>query len=69
MMKELGSGHIVDISSVAGRKTHPTLGPYSGTQLAMNAIFEALRQELIEGDVRVMFVELGLPRSTCLLHH
>ena len=59
VMKEQGSGHVVNISSVAGRKTRPGVGVYSGTKFAVNAISEALRQELVEDNVRVTVVEPG----------
>ncbi len=59
VMKEQGSGHVVNISSVAGRKTRPGVGVYSGTKFAVNAISEALRQELIEDNVRVTMIEPG----------
>ena len=58
-MKEGGSGHIINISSVAGRETGPTQGVYSGTKYAVNAISEALRQELLEDNIRVTMVEPG----------
>jgi NADP-dependent 3-hydroxy acid dehydrogenase YdfG len=58
-MKRQGSGHIVNISSVAGRKTRPTGGVYSGTKFAVNAISEALRQELLEDGIRITIVEPG----------
>ena len=58
-MKEQGSGHIVNVSSVAGRKTRPTGGVYSGTKFAVNAISEALRQELLEDGIRITIVEPG----------
>jgi len=58
-MKRRGSGHIVNISSVAGRKTRPTVGVYSGTKFAVNAISEALRQELLEDGIRITMVEPG----------
>lgn len=59
VMKEQGSGHLINISSVAGRKTRPTVGVYSGTKFAVNAISEALRQELLEDGIRVTMVEPG----------
>lgn len=59
VMKEQGSGHIVNISSVAGRRTRPGLGVYSGTKYAVNAISEALRGELAADGVRVTVVEPG----------
>jgi NADP-dependent 3-hydroxy acid dehydrogenase YdfG len=58
-MKRQGSGHIVNISSVAGRKTRSTVGVYSGTKFAVNAISEALRQELLEDGIRITMVEPG----------
>ena len=58
-MKRQGSGHIVNVSSVAGRKTRPTGGVYSGTKFAVNAISEALRQELLEDGIRITIVEPG----------
>lgn len=60
VMKEQGSGHLVNVSSVAGRKvTRSSNGVYSGTKFAVNAISEGLRQELIEDNIRVTIVEPG----------
>ncbi|MBA2510430.1 MAG: SDR family NAD(P)-dependent oxidoreductase [Rubrobacteraceae bacterium] len=59
-MKEQGSGHLVNISSVAGRKvTRDSSGVYAGTKFAVNAISEGLRQELLEDNIRVTIVEPG----------
>ena len=58
-MKEQGSGHIVNISSLASRGTRPALGVYSGTKYAVNAISESLRQELLDYNIRVTMVEPG----------
>lgn len=60
VMKEQGSGHLVNISSLASRGTRPALGVYSGTKMAVNGISEALRQELLEDDIRVTMVEPGV---------
>jgi len=59
VMKEQGSGHLINISSLAGRASRAMLGVYSGTKFAVNAISEALRQELQEYNVRVTMVEPG----------
>ena len=40
-----GSGHFINVSSVAGHTVRPTLGVYSGTKYAVRAISEGLRQE------------------------
>ena len=59
-MKERGSGHLVNVSSVAGRKvTRDSSGVYAGTKFAVNAISEGLRQELLEDGIRVTIVEPG----------
>ncbi len=68
VMKEQGSGHLVNISSVAGRKAGPLRGAYSGTKFAVNAISEALRQELIEDNVRVTVVEPGAVETELTSH-
>jgi NADP-dependent 3-hydroxy acid dehydrogenase YdfG len=60
VMKRQGSGHIVNISSVAGRKvTRDTSGVYAGTKHAVGAISEGLRMELLEHNIRVTVVEPG----------
>jgi NADP-dependent 3-hydroxy acid dehydrogenase YdfG len=59
-MKEQGSGHLVNISSVAGRKvTRDSSGVYAGTKHAVNAISEGLRQELLGDNIRVSIVGPG----------
>ena len=60
VMKEQGSGHLVNVSSVAGRKvTRDSSGVYAGTKFAVNAISEGLRQELLEDNIRVTIIEPG----------
>ena len=56
-MKEQGAGHLVNVSSVAGRKSGLFRGAYSGTKLAVNAISKALWVELLEDNIRVAMVE------------
>ncbi|MDP8901501.1 MAG: SDR family NAD(P)-dependent oxidoreductase [Actinomycetota bacterium] len=59
-MKRQGGGHLVNVSSVAGRKvTRDSSGVYAGTKFAVGAISEGLRQELIEDNIRVTIVEPG----------
>ena len=67
-MRRRGGGHVVNISSVAGRKTRPGSGVYSGTKFAVNAISEALRQELIEDKIRVTMVEPGAVETELATH-
>ena len=68
VMKRQGSGHLVNISSVAGRKVRATGGVYSGTKWAVNAISEALRMELLEEGIRVTIVEPGAVRTELAEH-
>ena len=59
-MKRQGGGHLVNISSVAGRKvTRDASGVYAGSKFAVGAISEGLRQELLEDNIRVTIVEPG----------
>ncbi len=59
-MKRQGGGHLVNVSSVAGRKvTRDSSGVYAGTKFAVGAISEGLRQELLEDNIRVTIVEPG----------
>ena len=63
VMKEQGSGHLMNISSLASRGTRPGLGVYSGTKMAVNGISESLRQELLEDNIRVTMVEPGVVQT------
>lgn len=59
LFERQGSGHIVNISSVAGLKVFSPGGTvYSGTKFAVRAISEGLRHELA-GKVRVTSIEPG----------
>lgn len=60
VMLKQGSGHIVNISSVAGRKVLPGGAVYSATKFAVCALSEGLRQELSPATgIRVTVVEPG----------
>jgi NADP-dependent 3-hydroxy acid dehydrogenase YdfG len=60
VMKRQQSGHIVNVSSLAGRKvTRDTSGVYAGTKHAVGAISEGLRMELLEDNIRVTIIEPG----------
>src|SRR5215216_1264702 len=67
-MKGQGSGHLINISSVAGRKVRVTGGVYSGTKFAVYAISEALRMELLEDNIRVTVVEPGAVDTELATH-
>lgn len=54
------SGHIVTLSSVAGRKIYPGSAVYCATKYAVRALSEGLRMELSPSDnIRVTIIEPG----------
>jgi clavulanate-9-aldehyde reducatase len=59
LMHEQGSGHIINISSVAGRVARAGSAVYNLTKWGVGAFSEALRQEAVEMGVRVTLVEPG----------
>src|SRR3954466_9194414 len=59
IMKEQGSGHVVNVSSVAGRVARAGSGVYNATKWGVGAFSESLRQEGVNYNVRVTIVEPG----------
>jgi NADP-dependent 3-hydroxy acid dehydrogenase YdfG len=69
VMKRQGGGHLVNVSSVAGRKvTRDASGVYAGSKHAVGAISEGLRQELLEDNIRVTIVEPGAVETELATH-
>ena len=60
---EQGHGHLVNTSSVLGKKVRPTVGAYAATKYAIEALSEALRVELSKSDVHISCIEPGLVRT------
>ena len=58
-----GSGHLVNTSSVLGKKVRATAGAYAGTKFAIEALSEALRMELSHSRVKVSSIQPGLVMS------
>lgn len=59
IMKEQKSGHIINISSVAGRTARAGSGVYNVTKWGVVALSEALRQEVYKDHIRVSVIEPG----------
>jgi NADP-dependent 3-hydroxy acid dehydrogenase YdfG len=55
-----GSGHVINISSVAGTRVRPTIGAYAATKFAMEALSEAVRLELSDTDIKISCIAPGL---------
>lgn len=52
-------GKIIVISSTGGVMTRPMLGPYSASKHAIEAIYDALRRELMLYDMQVIIIQPG----------
>lgn len=61
-LMERGSGHVINIGSVASLQVFPNFGVYCGTKFAVKAISEALRKETL-GKVRVTTIYPGAVES------
>ena len=59
LMKAQGGGHIINISSVAGRVANPHAAVYAATKFGLGAFSESLRREVFNDDIRVTLVEPG----------
>ncbi|MDF0604052.1 SDR family oxidoreductase [Neisseriaceae bacterium TC5R-5] len=61
-------GTIINISSVAGRKTFPNHAVYCGTKFAVHAMSENLREEVAGHGVRVVTIAPGAVETELLSH-
>ena len=69
IMGEQGTGHIVNISSVAGRFATFGSAVYNLTKFGVNAFSEALRQELAPANVKVTVIEPGFVQTELQGHN
>jgi NADP-dependent 3-hydroxy acid dehydrogenase YdfG len=59
IMKEQGSGHIINIASVAGRLTFANFAVYNAVKFGVVAFSDALRKEVYQNKIRVTVIEPG----------
>lgn len=59
-MLERGTGHIINIGSIAGRAAYPGGAVYSATKAALDRITSGLRMDLLGSGVRVSTVDPGM---------
>jgi NAD(P)-dependent dehydrogenase (short-subunit alcohol dehydrogenase family) len=63
LMRQRGSGTIVQMSSLGGLRTYPGYGAYHGAKWALEGLSETLAAELAPLGVRVLIVEPGAFRT------
>lgn len=67
-MIKRNSGTIINISSVAGRKTFPNHAAYCATKFAVHALTENIREEVAEHKVRFITIAPGAVETELLSH-
>lgn len=67
-MVERQHGTLINVSSVAGRKTFPNHVAYVGTKFAVHGLSENLREELAPHNVRVITIAPGAVETELLSH-
>lgn len=60
IMREQGYGHVVNVSSVAGRQASASASGYNATKFGVNGFTEAFRQEVAEDGIRTTLIEPGI---------
>lgn len=65
-MLKRNTGHIINVSSTAGKESYPLLGIYAGTKWMVEAITTSLRAELVATPLRVSTVSPGMTVSEIL---
>ena len=67
-MKQRKTGTIINVSSVAGRKTFPNHAAYCATKFAVHALTENIREEVAMDDVRLITIAPGAVETELLSH-
>jgi NAD(P)-dependent dehydrogenase (short-subunit alcohol dehydrogenase family) len=62
-MRKQGDGHIVNVSTIGGRITGLSQGPYCGSKFALEAVSEILAGEVKSFGIRVAIVEPGVTET------
>ncbi|HEX3123752.1 MAG TPA: SDR family NAD(P)-dependent oxidoreductase [Rhodanobacteraceae bacterium] len=67
-MRARGGGHIVSISSTAGRIANPNAAGYSASKFGVVAFSESLRREVYKDNIRVTVIEPGIVETELREH-
>ena len=67
-MIKRNEGTIINISSIAGRKTFQNHGIYCGSKFAVHAITESIREEVANKNVRIIVLAPGVVETNLLSH-
>lgn len=67
-MKARKGGTIINISSIAGKKSFPNHAAYVGSKFAVSAISENVREEVADDNVRIMTICPGAVETELLSH-
>lgn len=67
-MMARNEGAIINISSIAGRKTFDNHSVYCGTKYAVHAITESMRKEVAGSNVRMIVIAPGVAETPLLSH-
>lgn len=59
-MRARRDGHVVNISSTAGRVANPNAAAYAATKFGVGAFSESLRREVYQHNIRVSVIEPGV---------
>jgi NADP-dependent 3-hydroxy acid dehydrogenase YdfG len=62
-MRARRDGHVVNVSSTAGRIANPNAAAYSATKFGVVAFSEALRREVYADNIRVSVIEPGVVQT------
>jgi NAD(P)-dependent dehydrogenase (short-subunit alcohol dehydrogenase family) len=58
-MREQGSGHIIQVSSIGGISAFPNVGAYHASKWALEGLSQALAQEVADFGIKVTSIEPG----------
>jgi clavulanate-9-aldehyde reducatase len=69
IMRDEGAGHIVNLSSVAGRVASLGSAVYNMTKWGVGGFSEGLRQEVLHANIRVTIIEPGFVETELQGHN